>query len=392
MSPRPLNIAFHNLCEKSWIAGCNYLQNLFQALRSLDTPPKIYLLNLSPPSDDSYKMLLPLVDEVLQFPVKRPMIDRFRYSVQMRTKVSLGAMNPVEYGLRQAGIDVVFTGKGFGDDFKFPSMLWIADLQHRHLPHMFTEEDRKKRDGQYMTWMKPANRVVASSQNAREDIATFAPENAEKLRVLNFVAQVSQHIYDVDPSPIAKHYNLPKKFFYLPNQFWQHKNHRVVIEALALLRMSHPHISVVCSGNTYDYRQPQFFNELLTMIAEKGVHEQFRVLGMIPFAHILPLCRQSVAILQPSLFEGWSTTVEEAKSLGKRLILSDIPVHREQNPPEARYFNPQNPEELAKCLVEFDEQYMSGSDGILEGNAKSAIHDRMREFGSQFMSIAQECL
>ena len=65
---------------------------------------------------------------------------------------------------------------------------------------------------------------------------------------------------------------------------------------------------------------------------------------MLPRAHVFRLMRQSLAVLQPSLFEGWSTSVEEAKSVGKRMILLDIPVHREQDPPRALFFDPRDAE------------------------------------------------
>jgi hypothetical protein len=58
----------------------------------------------------------------------------------------------------------------------------------------------------------------------------------------------------------------------------------------------------------------------------------------------------AVAIINPSYFEGWSTTVEEAKALGQRLILSDIPVHREQAPMYATYFMPNDAKALADIL------------------------------------------
>ncbi|MCH7925666.1 MAG: hypothetical protein IIC51_09045 [Planctomycetes bacterium] len=59
------------------------------------------------------------------------------------------------------------------------------------------------------------------------------------------------------------------------------------------------------------------------------------------------LRRAATAVVQPSLFEGWSTAVEDARALGKTLFLSDIPVHREQNPPRATYFDPESSEMLA---------------------------------------------
>jgi hypothetical protein len=51
------------------------------------------------------------------------------------------------------------------------------------------------------------------------------------------------------------------------------------------------------------------------------------------------------------LFEGWSTVVEDAKSLNKFIFLSDIPVHREQNPLNVCYFNPYEEIDLTQKLL-----------------------------------------
>ena len=70
---------------------------------------------------------------------------------------------------------------------------------------------------------------------------------------------------------------------------------------------------------------------------------------MVPREDLYQLIRQSLAVLQPSLFEGWSTTVEEAKSIGKQIILSDLPVHREQVESGARFFDANDPNSLAEA-------------------------------------------
>jgi glycosyltransferase involved in cell wall biosynthesis len=391
----PLNIAFQNLCKRDWIAGCNYLFNLFTAIGQVEHPPRSFLLNLSSDSDDSDdsdKQLKPLVSDLIHAPVKRPFFARAQYRLQTKLNLPLGAMNPIEYGLRQSKIDVLFTGKGMGKDFKLPTMMWIPDFQHLHLPHLFSPTDRQQRTKRYQEWIAQAQTVVVSSQSALQDIETFAPQHLSKVRVLKFVAQVDNAIYDRDPLQIAKKYHLPERFFYLPNQFWQHKNHGVVIQALSLIKHTHPHIGVVCSGNTSDYRQPHYFNEVLELIATHGVHQQFRILGMIPFLDIFALIRQSVAVLQPSLFEGWSTTVEETKSVGKTLILSDIPVHREQNPPKAHYFKPTDAEMLAQILIHVDKQNSGGVDVELEKQAKENLTPRLKAFGETFMTIVQDTL
>ena len=40
----------------------------------------------------------------------------------------------------------------------------------------------------------------------------------------------------------------------------------------------------------------------------------------------------SIALINPSKFEGRSSTVEQGKSMGEKIILSTIPVHKEQKP------------------------------------------------------------
>jgi hypothetical protein len=60
--------------------------------------------------------------------------------------------------------------------------------------------------------------------------------------------------------------------------------------------------------------------------------------------------KNSLAIIQPSLFEGWSTVVEDAKALNKWILLSDIAVHREQIKENVDFFNPKKPIELALIM------------------------------------------
>src|SRR5690606_26082660 len=73
----------------------------------------------------------------------------------------------------------------------------------------------------------------------------------------------------------------------------------------------------------------------------------------------------SVAVINPSLFEGWSSTVEEAKALGKSVILSNIPAHVEQNPHKGIFFDPKNPYELAERM----EFVLNEVEGNLLGDA-----------------------
>ena len=60
----------------------------------------------------------------------------------------------------------------------------------------------------------------------------------------------------------------------------------------------------------------------------------------------------SIAVIQPSKFEGRSSTVEQAKSMGKKILLSNIGIHKEQNPLRGKYFSPDNFQQLSNLMLQ----------------------------------------
>src|SRR5205814_9428766 len=143
--------------------------------------------------------------------------------------------------------------------------------------------------------------------------------------------------WQVDPQAAAARYALPEKFFLLPNQFSHHKNHLVAFEAVRLLRARGAAVVVACTGSTFGFRGSDYLERIEAFLSEHDLRDAIRILDLIPRADQVALMRRAIALLQPSAFEGWSTVVEDAKTLGKPLVVSDIAVHREQSPPRAMF-------------------------------------------------------
>lgn len=394
MQPRSsLRVAFADIANPNWTAAAQYYENLFSALRSLHPRhrPRVTLIEWpwSPPrSHDGQRAE---VDEVLVAPKERsPTIlrraqERAHLSRDRTTKPRLASL------LRAEMFDAVFTCREeYGATFGVPLLSWIPDFQHLHLPELFPAAENRHLERVLTRVGEHATRVIVSSEDTRRDLCTFAPAAANKARVLRFVAQVPDGVYATDPAEICDHYHLPERFIYLPNQFWQHKNHGLVIDAIALAKRRCPDIAVVCTGNTQDHRNPLYLGKLLSKVAALNLRDNFIILGWVEHPDIYQLMRQSLAVLQASLFEGWSTTVEEARSVGKHIILSDISIHREQDPPSATFFDPRDPHALAECLLEAYADRQPGADDELEGSARRSLPERTREFGERFLEILTE--
>lgn len=402
MSER-LSVAFADTLHDQWTAGAHYYQNLFFALRSLRPETEVHISLLRAPGApwSAYFEGKDLIDGLLTIPPDTPphypaFWQRQRIRVLKRARLYRPPPPPppaLETLLRTRNVHLLFTTwVHFGPAWTFPTLVWIPDFQHLHLPDLFTPAELEHRNSVFAHAALHATRILLSSETARRDFEQFLPSAAPKARVLPFVAQVPTDIYQADPSFVLAEYHLPERFIYLPNQFWQHKNHELVLQALQRVCARHPEITVVCTGNTNDTRAPLYFGKLLARIAGSGVRNQFLLLGWIPHAHMFQLMRQALAVLQPSLFEGWSTTVEEARSVGKTLLLSDLPIHREQDPPQAIYFDPHDPDALADALVRVYAECSPGPDLAAEARARADLPLRTREFGRRAVEIFHDTL
>lgn len=222
---------------------------------------------------------------------------------------------------------------------------------------------------------------MVSSEDARRSCELFFPSSVGRIHAVPFTVLVNDTALAIDPAAVRVRYGLPPRYVYLPNQYWKHKNHRLVIEALALIRNSD--VVVASTGHGSDPRHPRLYEELQSLVKANGLEKQFRFLGMVSYSEVIALMRGAAAILNPSLFEGWSTTVEEARALGTPLLLSDLSVHREQMGSGAEYFPPDSPEALAALLRKYSSS--GASSGTMDQRSPGASQrDRLQCFAQAF--------
>lgn len=374
---------------QGWLGGVSYFRNLFGALADLPGRRVEPVLIVGP--DDPADALAALGD--FEF-IRTPLVDTKSpwWPARRAAQLALGRDFIFERFLRAHRVDVLSHSGYLGRRCSIPSLAWIPDFQELHYPGFFSEPERAARALNALRCSRHASKLILSSESAQADLARISPEGAQRSAVLRFVATVP------DPStlpPLADlqaRYGFDAPYFHLPNQFWAHKNHIVVIEALARLRAQGRSALVLATGNPSDHRQPEHVKMLLERARALGVADLFVPLGMLPYADLMALMRHSVAIINPSLFEGWSTTVEEGKSMGKRVVLSDIPVHREQAPARGVYFQPNEPEQLAARLSELVSAHDPDEDLRCIREAWQTLGARRIEFASRFQQIVTDGL
>ena len=391
----PLRICLIMRGGSGWVGGTEYIKNIILALASLPTEVRstFELCLICSQSLDSrfYSQVHPHLNKIYYQEVE---LQPFTLQNRIRWKIARTLLKRdnlrFEPFFRKQSFDFVYPYFTRSAGHKlYRSGAWIADFQHKHLPQFFTKEEIKKRDESLTLIARHASIVVLSSKTAESDFQQFFPEAVHKTKVLSFKTSPDHKWYELNPQQTQHEYSLPDRFFLVSNQFWQHKNHLVLFKALKLLGEMSICPIVVCTGHIYDYRQPDYSDTILQTIHKFGIAQQIYLLGLIPRLDQIQLMRRSLAVVQPSLFEGWSTVIEDARTLGKKMIISDIFVHLEQNPPNSLFFERNSPESLAFLLADWWEHLSPGPALEQEAVSRTNSNSEVQAFGYRFLEIAK---
>ncbi|MGF6311251.1 glycosyltransferase involved in cell wall biosynthesis [Bradyrhizobium sp. i1.8.4] len=376
MTPHPLRFAFSHISRRIWAGGYNYQRNLFAALDRFSPGEFAPIAFAGTKADENELVELAAVPgvEVIRS-------EAFDGQPGLGAALALGLDRRAAAAFRSARVDVVVeAARFFGWRLPVPAVAWIPDLQHRSLPQLFPTTARWRREIGFRVQIASGRTIMLSSESAFRDFRAYYPHASNRVSVVRFATQPPAAFLDIDPSEVIAAYNLPTNYFYLPNQFYRHKNHQLVVEALAILKRRGVEVVVCASGSTEDRREPGYYDLINSEIGKRGLDTHFRHLGVIPLPHVYALLRASTALLNPSRFEGWSTTVEEAKSFGVPMILSDIDVHREQTGGAARYFGVDDPVALADHLTQASQE----AHGLVVRNVVLHQDENVRAFAANF--------
>lgn len=370
-----------------WLGGVNYYRNLLNAIFALPDRQIEPVLMLGERAAGDILSGFPSVEVI-----RSRLFDR-RTPRWIRSKLwqQAFAADPfLERLLRSHRIAVLSHSEVLGRRSTIPAICWIVDFQHRQLPEFFTASERMYRDRNFSLQCDHATRILLSSLDAQRAVAMFRPSCVKKSRVLQFVAQPCLGSKPTGLPALQERYGFSGPYFHVPNQFWYHKNHRLILGALARLKRSGDPPLVIATGATEDYRRPQYFDRLMLQAEKLGVSDSFRVLGVIPRDDLVGLMVNAVALINPSRSEGWSTSVEEAKSLGKRIVLSDLSVHREQSPRDGIYVDADDSLGLANALQLVSATYDPEAERLRSERARRELPGRVRDFARTYQEIVLE--
>lgn len=370
-----------------WMGGINYFKNLFFAIEKYEKNNIEIVLFVGKKNSSKFINDFKPYATIIQSSLfdKNSLLwflDKFLTKFYKSDRI-------LKILLKNNGVNII-SHSHFAKIKGVKSLYWIPDFQHVHLKDMFTENEILSREKDFHEKIKYGDRIILSSYDALRDFNEFTnQQHLSKAKVLQFVSQPPKSYFNIETNDfqiLKKKYNLDDDYIFLPNQFWKHKNHLVAFKAIKLLLDKGKQIMLVCTGAKNDFRNINYFEELDKYIFENDLNNYIKILGIIPYEDIFKLIRFSKFVLNPSLFEGWSSTLEECKSVGKPILLSNLPVHFEQNP-KGVFFEKESYDDLHSKILEMFVDIPNYKDS--EEKAKRDLDKRTKLFANKYVEIIQ---
>lgn len=262
--------------------------------------------------------------------------------------------------LREEDIDLLLTlhPSLIGPEALVPFIVPIHDLQHRlqpEFPEVSADGIAALREQAYRTICRYATLVLVDSEAGRQDVLRFYGDliDGDRIRVLPFFPPVrrSRPPTERDLGRVRTRYGLPERHYFYPAQFWMHKNHRLIVEALAHLADGGDEaVRVVFAGSYTEKWRARNFIDVMALADRLGVRDRIHYLGFVPDRDMPALYSLSAGLVMPTFFGPTNMPPLEAWSFGRPVIVSDLPSIRDQLGDGALYIDPRDAVSLADAM------------------------------------------
>jgi len=230
-----------------------------------------------------------------------------------------------------------------------PTVCVIYDLQYKSYPEFFSAADIVKRNHAFLEAAKHATLLTAISDYSRESAISYGKLEPEKIRTihLRLANRVLEHA--VPHNAILQKLDLtPQHYLLYPANFWQHKNHEMLLTAFNSARQKNlpASIKLVCTGAAGAHQ-----SWLQSVVKAMGLSDTIIFPDYVTDEELALLLSQSLALIFPSLYEGFGLPIAEAMALGVPIACSNTTSLPEVAGDAALLFDPRRPTDIADAII-----------------------------------------
>lgn len=218
---------------------------------------------------------------------------------------------------RKQRLDLVHHGVGTTPYLSAkPMAVTLHDIQYQHFPDNFVKLKRAWLKLNVPHTVKRCAAICVPSEWVRQDVISRLRADPDRISVVPFGSSDLFPEQVLSAEEAKAKYRLERPYFIYPSRTYPHKNHAFLVDAFAKVVDD---VDLVLTG-------PPWFRDdaLRAQIAGSGLGHRVRHLGLVPRGDLAGLYRGAIALVYPTLFEGFGAPALEAMSLGLPVIASDV--------------------------------------------------------------------
>ena len=259
---------------------------------------------------------------------------------------------------RRSGVELMLypSPQPLSFETEVPYVMAVHDLQHRlqpEFPEVSANGEWESREHLFRNGTRYATLLLADSEVGKEDILNFyGPYGVtpDRVKVLPFLpaCYLVPDISESERQRVRTIHQLPERYLFYPAQFWPHKNHTRIVQALGLLKQEHgvEIAAVFCGSHAGEIRE-NTFREVMSISSQLGLKKNIHYLGYLPDQDISGMYAEAVALVMPTFFGPTNIPVLEAWAFGCPVLSSDIRGIREQVQDAGILVDPRSVESIA---------------------------------------------
>ena len=264
-----------------------------------------------------------------------------------------------------------------------PIVSTFHDLQVQAYPNFFNSKEREERLINFRRMAKQASRIAAVSDFSR-GVATHNGVDPDRIRTI--------------PHQLA-HHRAPKvvahppcgvvsgRFFLYPANLWPHKNHEMLQTAFAMAHQQGlpEDLQLVCTGDGQGRVE-----RLRSIASVLNLKESVVLPGFLSNDDLEGLYQHALAVVFPSLYEGFGMPVIEAMARGIPVACSGTTALQEVVGEAALRFHPGNPQEIATALLQLASDASLRSRLATQGLRQAALYADTGVMADQYWDLFVE--
>lgn len=227
-----------------------------------------------------------------------------------------------------------------------PALVSILDLMHRY-ERSFPEVSKwgrfQRLEHHYQTISRVAAGIIVDSERGRQHVLESYAPVPDKVFSLPYVPP--SYLFEDNNNVESELNDLPAKYIFYPAQFWAHKNHGRLLEAVSRLVHKIPDLNLILVG------EPKgAYHHVLKQISRLELEGRVTHFGYVSDPHMRILYCRARALIMPSFFGPTNIPPLEAMALGCPVAVSNNYAMPEQVGDAGILFNPGSVDDIAAAI------------------------------------------